>query len=861
MPATDIATEILAWSLDRPLWERDALRRLFSVAELSPAAIDELVGLCKAARGLGPPGNSQPLAREHLATKSGATRATALETLTHHRGANALAAEQTVSFGPRLTVVYGHNAAGKSGYTRILKQACRTRFSEPVLGNLLSGRAPVTFQATIKYRLDGDSVTTSWSAGSPPSDALAAVSVFDAGCAPVYLRDKTDVAFRPFDLDVFDRLATASGEVRKRLENEKAKLGALAPVLPTCAEGTKARHVIDHLSSLTDVDEVRSVATLSAAEQARLGELRALQRDLLATDPKQRARELTSRAERLELLARHLGGLRDALGTVAMDGLQTRAATLRAARQALALLRKSALTPDLLRGTGEEAWRRMWEAAEEYSAVAYPQQPFPVVGPKAQCVFCQQEIAEDAEARLHHLAEYVASTAQAQVREAERAHATALAAVRGTEIRRPEMDLVIEEVRGQDSALAEEMDAFLSAAAAIQKAALAASEQATSGPASALEEGPEARLGSAAAGLRERAKELLAQKRAMPPDAAAELKELEARSTLGTHLKVVVSEIERQKRLAAYDQCLADTSTGAITRKSTELTSRLVTDQLAAGFKDELRRLEFNHLAVEVRAAGGAKGSLFHRLVFSNAPGVAVTNVLSEGESRALSLAAFLAELRTAPSRSAIIFDDPVSSLDEAWRERIARRLVAEAADRQVIVFTHDLLFLRFLIDEAKRQEIECSHQYVRREGEAGICSADLPWIAMSTNDRIGRLRSRWQAAEKLFRTDPGSYEPDARDIFGLLREAWERATTEVLLNDVVERYRHSIETQRVRKLPDITIDDYKALEAGMTECSRWMRGHDQAPADGTPFPTPAALKKSIDDLDGWVKAIRNRRR
>lgn len=68
--------------------------------------------------------------------------------------------------------------------------------------------------------------------------------------------------------------------------------------------------------------------------------------------------------------------------------------------------------------------------------------------------------------------------------------------------------------------------------------------------------------------------------------------------------------------------------------------------------------------------------------VFTNAPGVVVTNVLSEGESRALSLAAFLTELSTATNSSAIIFDDLVSSLDHIWREPIARRLVVEAKNR-----------------------------------------------------------------------------------------------------------------------------------------------------------------------------------
>jgi hypothetical protein len=41
--------------------------------------------------------------------------AVSLVSLAHHRGANALAEGQTVSFGTHLTVVFGENAVGKSG--------------------------------------------------------------------------------------------------------------------------------------------------------------------------------------------------------------------------------------------------------------------------------------------------------------------------------------------------------------------------------------------------------------------------------------------------------------------------------------------------------------------------------------------------------------------------------------------------------------------------------------------------------------------------------------------------------------------------------------------------------------------------
>ena len=153
-------------------------------------------------------------------------------------------------------------------------RACRSRFSEKVLGNVLSGTAPSALRATIRFQEGTPGAVIEWTVGSPPSDALAAVSVFDAACAPVYLREKTDVAFRPFGLDIFDRLAVLCGEVRRRLETEKAKLNAQVPALPVLPEGTKAKVLVDRLTALTNSDEIRAVAKLSPKEEARPNELR-----------------------------------------------------------------------------------------------------------------------------------------------------------------------------------------------------------------------------------------------------------------------------------------------------------------------------------------------------------------------------------------------------------------------------------------------------------------------------------------------------------------------------------------------------------------------------------------------------------
>ena len=147
---TDVFSEILDWSQDLPAWQRDALRRLFTSAVLSTKDIEDLVEVCKAAHGLSTtPRTPEPLKKEHLATKTGQARPVSITSVTHHHGVNALAAEQTVAFGENLAVVYGQNAAGKSGYTRILKRACRSRGIENILGNVLSGEMPLKPQATM----------------------------------------------------------------------------------------------------------------------------------------------------------------------------------------------------------------------------------------------------------------------------------------------------------------------------------------------------------------------------------------------------------------------------------------------------------------------------------------------------------------------------------------------------------------------------------------------------------------------------------------------------------------------------------------------------------------------------------------
>ena len=116
-------SDILDWSLKRPNWQRDALRRLIISGELSDEDKNELYALC-----LDEQSAFDPLSPDHVAPEGDASVAVSLKRIHEPSGVNALAGDQSLEFEKTgLTLVYGDNGSGKSGYCRILKHACRSR--------------------------------------------------------------------------------------------------------------------------------------------------------------------------------------------------------------------------------------------------------------------------------------------------------------------------------------------------------------------------------------------------------------------------------------------------------------------------------------------------------------------------------------------------------------------------------------------------------------------------------------------------------------------------------------------------------------------------------------------------------------
>ena len=851
----------------RPDWQRDALRRLVVGGELLDDDLRALAEICKAVHGLAEPQDVVPLGREHVPDEGGAGTPVSLDSIFHHRGVNALAENQTLRFSRRLTVVYGDNAAGKTGYIRILKGACRARGQEQILGNVVSGRTPLAPVVAIKYRLGSEHEAREW-AGNGDDEFISQVSVFDTRCAAVYLTEKTDVAFRPFGLDVFDKLVRACKAIRIQLEKEQRSLGSneLGHVRVRVPEGTAVAKLLANINSLTKPETVRGLSRLSTEEESRIALLERLLLDLKANDTEKLRRELVLRAERAQKLARHVREVEGKVSSSSVEAAFALRESCRRQHDQATRLRESAFPAGILPGTGSESWSSVWESARRFSKeLAYPEESFPVVRDGARCVLCQQDLEHAARHRLEAFEAFVVSRAERELRELRSAFVERRNAFSELEVVPEHVKGTVAEVRIEDEVLSRTIAASLEAAEERRRTV----ELALREDCELADDCPDLKtvandIDGLVTQLSERAAALGAK--AKPERQArmtAEAQEFRARKVLVRHEAVVLDEIERKRKHAAYEMCLRETRTNPITRMSTILTRKAVTEKLRDSFRRELSSLRFGHVEVEISEAGGVEGVLYHRLVLAGAPGVELTRVVSEGEQRCLAIASFLAELSTADDHSAIVFDDPVSSLDYRWREGVARRLVEEAKARQVIVFTHDVVFLLRLKELAEEENVEQLDQHVRNlPGGAGVCAEELPWVALKVRSRVRHLRKLFQDAAKLHRQGhQDAYERAAVEIYGFLREAWERALEEELLGGVVERFRPSVQTRQVTSLADITQLDCKAVTSAMTKCSRWLRGHDDAPAARADVPEPDELREDIDKLDDFLAAIRRRRK
>lgn len=860
----DALRAILDWSKDRPVWQRDALRRLLENGELTDTDISSLTDLCKDASK-----TSQPLKEEHISAQKAGAPTVALKSVRGVQNINALAENQTLTFIPKgITVIYGDNGAGKSGYVRILKRSCRARNAkgkeEPLLPNIY-GQAKGPQSAELEYNAGAQTQKATWQSGQPTDALLSEISVFDSRTANVHVEETNNLAYMPFPMKVLERLVATCKAVKEIIDGEIGAIRAQTPRSvsePSCSSHTAVGQLMAEIGKDTKPDDVEALATLSDEDAARLAELASD----FALDPKATARRLRAQKTRLVAIRSKLQKLEAAVSAESAGQLAVLSSDLCAKTAAAQLASSQLFKDEPLYGVGSETWRALWKAARAYSAAeAYPETPFPVTGDDARCVLCQQELEKEAGTRLHRFETFVQDRTQQEEEAARRKLSAFVDTLREAWLRR--------EIRFEDRRfLADEFgnDGLASACRAFTVKALWRLRGVLRAKADvALQSHALADIGLDAVinALEARAEALLDDEESAERKALrAELAGLKDRQWLYGVKGDVLAEIGRLKAIDALNTALKDTKPNTITAKNTDLSRALITERLRGRFAQEVNHLDLGGLAIELDQAGSQSGISRFKVSLIHKKSINAGSILSEGEYRSVALAGFLAELATNDSGSGIIFDDPVSSLDHLHREAIAKRLAEEGQKRQVIIFTHDLPFL-FLLrnacfqgdDPALKTDVAVRH-IQKRQHTPGYCRNEPPERAQDARSRLQTMRNHLANTRIKYDNDPDGTDwlMTARGLIDSLRQTWETAVEDAI-SPVLRTFSSKVNTKGFVKLSAITEQHAKTMRHHYGECSTLL--HKTSDAMNPVAPFPDQIEAELNAVAGWVDDVENRQK
>lgn len=872
--STQPLDDIEAWSKTLSPWKQDCLRRLAISNELTQTDFDELLALIKHKAGFPlttQPPNPVPFAKAHFG--GGNQQPVILRGIANIQNVNRLIPNAGLTFGPsNLTIVYGRNGSGKSGFVRILRTACRTRVENPAKLQVLSdvyANASGPQSANIIIDAGAGDVPIAWHPGMTADPLLLQVGVFDTASAELYVNNGNQIRFLPFGLALPHRLNAVCLSLKTRIENERTvAVGdkvALTAVTFDVVRSTAAQTFEKSLSKITTDPEIDAAAAFAKSDQQRLDDVTAL-----LTAGSTAAADVAALATWVGLISAEC---EKAFLLLNDDGLNKLGALKQKADSARAAAQQSAdamFASEPLPGVGSETWRAMWEAARDYSVSdAYVGRDYPVTvleGGVANCVLCQQPLLPDGAERMVKFEKFVSDaldTAASAFEDAVNKERDGL--IQFEHLDAQDFKDRIEQVRNRDTALAAALSEFQTAAIERRDEAISRLEGNAAKPTTGFTS-PVSLLASFADKLKKEADELV---KAKEIDERAKLTsekaELEDRKILASNRAKLLTRRDLLVADAAYATALSEVATTGITKRANELIDTHLTKPVVDSFDAERKKFDILHLNVSLERKSGQTKAEFEIDTQTELTKL-TSEILSEGEQRALALAGFLTEVALTDGSGPIVVDDPVSSLDRDRCVKVAERLAEEISKRQVVVFTHDIIFFNELHRAADEVGISPSTIAMFSDNSASgkVDPAGIVWKGKKVDQRLGQLKSDAAPLQKLSSTSPADYEYQIKNLYGRLRDTYERVVEEIIFQNVVQRGSDVIQTLLLRY---VRLSDPLAIRfhEGMTKAN--THSHDNPAADTVAVPTPtdfqndiAALETLIADLKAESKAAEKAR-
>ena len=851
----ELYQELEDWFKKRPAWMQEAAQLLIKNSEVSKKELPNLLLKCQkeANEELV---NAEALKREQL-TFGEAQETIKIFQIKEIKGVNALSPRKPLVFGhEQMSIVYGGNGTGKSGYTRTLKHIFGAKNLESLLENIYKDK-PDNLECKIDIVKNGNVDEIHWQPQLGILKELSSVEIFDSECADVYATKENETVYEPYIMRLFSLIIEACGVLSREIDSQIDALPSTMPTMPIEYKDSDGSSWCSELSKTTEDSEIEKYCSWSPELDIKLKQTNDR---LSASNPKELA-EIERRVKQ------HIDGLSLRVKTI-LNSINENACKIIVTQKKEALQKRKGVEKEAklvfddssLDGVGQETWKSMWKAAKKYSVdVAYKESEFPNIQDDALCLLCQQPLDNKSKERYSQFENFVTSTLENEAQLAEETYANSIDSF--PEIPQlTDIEATLDSCKIEDAIFKNEFEIFIEE---IRKR----TEWIKS--AESLEGIPKISTFKFKEYLDDKGKshEELAKKYDI--DAKGENRDrlqliatkLKAQKWLSEQKKAVEAEIKRKKSISSLLSAKKLTNTQALSAKKSSISDVILSAEYLDRFKSELTKLGAKNLNVEIVKTGAKLGKVYHQLIITNTKRNAnLQDVLSQGEYRIVSLAAFLADAGGRAGNSPFIFDDPISSLDQEYEEKLIDRLVELSKNRQVIIFTHRLSLLSMLKYTCKNEGVSLTEICLRTEPWGKGEPSETSFFAKKPKQALNTLKGERLAKAKKIYEQQGEqeYEFLAKGICSDFRILLESVIENILLNEVVLRYKRGITTKdKLGKLPKIVSNDCQLLDYMMTKYSKYE--HSQSKETPTKLPKPPEIEIDITKITDWIKEFNDR--
>lgn len=607
----------------------------------------------------------------------------------------------------------------------------------------------------------------------------------------MYVNNENPTQYKPIGIDVLERLIPVLNDISLKLNSEIVTYNTQKPALDLALNITSSGQWYANIESKTRT-EIDAYVQFSQTNTDRKQELFTL---INSQNPQQNIQNLTSLRSRIENYIQQLKRIEERFNETSIQEIRNLRSRYESVKQAYDIASNELSGLNTIDGFGTNPWRTLWDAAKNFanSNGMTDGQNFPSAASIEKCVFCQQDLDEAAKQRLLGFSRFILNDVSTQLSaiqiEIEQKTTDYNNLVVATFENFTELALFITDFQIQHEAFNQSVNSA--------KTVLLNHLQ-NGGEINVAVNSISTLIGTLLPDITvqlEQNNQLLNNRNAL----VIEYNELVAKEFLFNHKITILLYWDEYKYKAWIGICQSQINKSIVSRKIGELMENESVALQHQEFINHLRNFNIDlSTKVLISKTKTADGHTYQKCGLSNTTH-SIDSILSEGEKKIIALSNFFADCTIDNRKNTIVFDDPVTSLDMDYRELIATKIVELSRDRQIIVLTHDLSFLRLLIDTHKSLITTDCHiiGIDKFNGISGVVTDEIPYLAKNVDERVDSIRRILREHDALNLADAHGRETKLDSARKRFRFLIERSVEEVLANKTYERFSKNIHLKK----------------------------------------------------------------